>query len=332
MLNSTLQSENLNSSNINSILDDIVSDSIVLFISLFGIFTNIGAIFILSATPSIRRSRPFTLLVNQCLMDTVALVMIQIGFAAKYALKSDGLHGIWDQFRCHLLDNGILSSIHTCASSYNLAALSGERMFSVVWPIPHRIYFTPKNMRRAAFSIWLFSVITMFSHSVGTNGIAPDFRCYYWTVRHGISSKMYAISFNLTFSICPFAIMVACFVAMYYKIIVNHMKVKINIIRVLGTCVIIYFVLHIPVVTISFLYRFGYMEYVEDTLLNIILAALVINTFINPIVYLLQYNDYNREFRRQVNRMLGRKMASVAPVSSLMSSTSRNDSLDTEYK
>ena len=202
MLNSTLQSENLNSSNINSILDEIVSDSIVLFISLFGIFTNIGAIFILSSTPSIRRSRPFTLLVNQCLMDTVALVTREIVVVAKYALKSDGLHGIWDQFRCHLLDNGS----------------------------------TPMNMRRAVFSIWLFSVITMFSHSVGTNGIALDFRYYYWTVRHGISSKMYAISFNLTFSICPF------------------------------------------------------------------------------------------------DRMLGRQTASVAPVSSLMSSISRHDTIDTKYK
>ena len=331
MLNSTLQSENLNSSKVHSTLEEIVSDSIELFISLFGIFSNIGAIFILSSTPSIRRSRPFTLLVNQCLMDTVALVTREIVVAAKYVLKTDGLHGIWDQFRCHLLDNEIISSIYTCASSYNLAALSAERMFSVVWPIRHRIYFTPRNMRWAAFSILLFSVFVLFSHSLGTNGIAPNSRCYYWTVRQGIVSKVYGITFNLTFSICPFAIMVACFVAMYYKITVNHMKVKINIIRVLGTCVILYFMLHIPVVAVSFLLRFGYITYLPETLLNIVFAALIINTFINPIVYLLQYNDYNREFRRQVNRMLGRKMASVAPVSSLMSSISRNDTIDTEY-
>ena len=319
MLNSTLaNSDKLDSSEstfteLDHVVNEIISDAIIAFISFTGILSNGLAVFILSSTSSIRKSRPYILLVNQCLMDILALLSSEICIAAKYVLKSDGMEGIVDQLLCNLLHNDFFLVVNSCASSYNLAALSAERMFSVVWPIRHRISFTPKNMKRAATAIWLFSFAAMLSHSIGTNGISPNGRCYFWVAQLGTHSTIFLITFNLVFSVFPFVTMAACYTCMYARILGSDLKVKMNIIHVLGTCVILYFVCHAPRVIHNMLSWLTRISWLSMTTFNIAIAFLVANTFVNPVVYMLQFNEYKLEFRRQMSRILGRTLTRVSP-------------------
>ena len=302
-----------------NVIDEIVSDVILLLICLIGIVGNSVAVLILSASFSIRKSRPYVLLVNQCLMDTLAALPGVVVIVSKYTLKRDGMEGIFDQLLCHTIHNQLGVVINSTASSYNLSALSVERMFSIMWPIRHRLSFTPKNMKWAALAIWLFSFASVLLYSVGTNGIAPNGRCYFWKSHPGTLGKFYVILFNFVYSIIPFMAMLICYVAMYVRIVKSRLKVKINVIRVLGTCVLLYFVCHTPRVILSFISVSGNINLIEKPTFNAAVAMLVSNTMVNPIVYLIQYKDYNREFKRQLNRILGRKIAIVTPSSSSLS-------------
>ena len=324
MLNSTLSLSNkINSSEstfteVDLVTDELISDLIISFICFIGIMSNAVAMFILSSTSSIRKSRPYVLLVNQCLMDLLALVSSEISKIAKYALKREGMRGFVDQLLCNLIHNDLGVAVHTCASSYNLAALSGERMFSVVWPIHHRISFTPKNLKRAAVAIWLFSLIAILSHSIGTNGISPNGRCYFWVAQLGTHADIVIITFNVIFTIIPLIIMLVCYTSMYARIILRHLKVKMNVIHVLGTCLVLFFICHAPRLIYSILSWYSKDTSPSISTMNMVLAFLMSNTFVNPIVYIIQYKDYYLEFRRQMNRMLGRKVATVVPnISSL---------------
>ena len=306
-------------------INDIITDLILVFICFVGILGNSVAVIIISASSSIRKSRPYTLLVNQCLMDIITTIFGELSILAKHTLKREGMEGIGDQLICHTIHNQLGMAIHSCASSYNLAALSVERMFSIVWPIRHRVSFTEKNMKLAALAIWLFSVATILLHSVGTNGIAPNGRCYYWKVHPGSHSKLYSIIFNFVFSIFPFLVMLICYIAMYSRIVIGRLKVKTNVIRVLGTCVLLFFVCHMPRVAIRIISIYGNVNWVTKPIFNVFVAFLIANTAVNPVVYLIQFKDYNREFRRQMQRICRLKSASVVPhTSTLSESTSRS--------
>ena len=324
MLNFAFPSDILNSSEstfieVDLVTNELISDLIISFICFIGIMSNAVAMFILSSTSSIRKSRPYVLLVNQCLMDLLALVSSEISKIAKYALKREGMRGFVDQLLCNLVHNDLGVAVHICASSYNLAALSGERMFSVVWPILHRISFTPKNLKRTAVVIWIFSLIAILSHSIGTNGISPNGRCYYWVAKVGIHADIFIITFNIIFSIIPFIIMLVCYTSMYTRIIGSHLKVKMNVIHVLGTCLVLFVLCHAPRIIYTAWSWYGNVSWKSKTTLNITFAFLVSNTFVNPIVYIIQFKDYNLEFRRQVHRIFSHKMATVVPKSSSLS-------------
>ena len=305
-------------------MNEIFSDVVFVFICFVGILGNSVAVIILSASSSIRKSRPYTLLVNQCLMDILTSVSGEVSILAKYTLKQDGMRGIVDQLLCNLIHNQLGVAVNSCASSYNLAALSIERMFSVVGPIRHRISFTSKNMKRAAVAIWLFSFLSIISHSVGTNGIASNGSCDFWKTQPGAHAKVFAVTFNLTISIVPLMTMVTCNVVMYARIMVARLKVKMNVIRVLGTCVLLFFVCHAPHVTLSILSRYGRTDLLSKPIFNVSLALLIANNIVNPVVYLLQYGDYNREFRKQLSHVFGCKKSIVDPrAASVSNFTSR---------
>ena len=324
MLNFTLPLDTLNSSEstfieVDLIVNELLFDLVVGLVCFIGIMSNAVAMFILSSTSSIRKSRPYVLLVNQCLMDLLALVSSEISRIAKYALKREGMRGFVDQLLCNLVHNDLGVAVHICASSYNLAALSGERMFSVVWPILHRVSFTPKNLRRAAVAIWIFSLIAIFSHSLGTNGISPNGLCYYWVAKVGIHADIFIITFNLIFTVIPLIIMLVCYSTMYVKINRSHLKVKMNVIHVLGTCVVFFILCHAPRIIYTALSWHSKVSWKSKESLNFALASLIPNTLVNPIVYIIQFKDYNLEFRRQMNQMMGRKIAIVVPNASSLS-------------
>ena len=327
MLNFTFPSDILNSSEstfteVEFIVDEILFDLVVSALCFVGIISNAVAMYILSSTSSIRKSRPYILLWNQCLMDLLALVSSQISRITKYLSRRQGMHGLVDQLLCNLIHNDLGVAVHICASSYNLAALSGERMFSVVWPIHHRVSFTQKNLRRAARAIWLFAFVAVFSHSLGTNSIAPNGLCYYWVAKVGIHSDIFMITFNLIFTVIPLIIMLVCYTTMYAKIIGNNLKVKMNVIHVLGTCVVLFILCHAPRIVYTALSWRSKVSWKSKASLNFALASLLPNTFVNPIVYVIQFKEYKLEFRRQINMIFGRKMSTVVPKSSSLSGIS----------
>ena len=199
-------------------------------------------------------------------MDLLSLISGEVSLLAKYTSNRNGLEGIVYQLLCNLIHNGLGLFIHSCASSYNLAVLSAVRMFNIVWPIRHRNSFTPKNIKWAAVLVWLFSILAVLSHSMhGTNDIAHNGHCYFWRVCSAMHAPIFTITFNMTLLIIPSTIMIVCFTVIYAKIIGSRLKVKMNIIRVILTCILLYFVYHAPHFTMGIIYKYGNSDWMMNT-------------------------------------------------------------------
>ena len=95
------------------------------------------------------------------------------------------------------------------------------------------------------------------------NGISPNGRCYVWKTSLGTHSKLFTIALNMTISILHFTTM---WPAMNYaRIMTRHLKVKTNVTRVLGTRVLIYFICHTPLATLSLVSRYWYIDWLVKT-------------------------------------------------------------------
>ena len=296
----------------------IYTDCLLSAISLAGIIGNYVALRIITRSRRIRASRPYILLVNQSLLDLVGSILTIVCTATKYAVEWRWPSEFWARWMlCEVLLSQMPFAATTCASSYNLCALSAERMAGVVWPVQHRAHFNARNLRRLAVAVWLLGAALILAHSVPSN--RPDETgngCYFWSGLEDAGSnstwrmKTLAIGFNASFSFVPFTIMVASYAAIYWRIS-NLGKdgklpasVKMNVVRMLATCVFLFFVCHSLRIVLSLADRFFSRHWMRTPIFIVAVSLVQMNSLVNPLVYSAQYEDYKRELARQTRELL----------------------------
>ena len=285
----------------------------VAFITIIGLSANSIALYILSSSSRIRESRPYILLINQCLLDLVVNLMTVLSMFTRYLMKKKNMSGSVEWAICNFLHSYALLAFTTLSSSLNLSALSLERMFCVVFPIFHRLKITDRVMKIVATFVWIIGAFVILSLSIPSNQISPDGKCYFWD---GVSTEwqlIFPIINNVMISVLPFFIMVVAFIAMYVRILVLGLKVRMNVIRMLGTCVILFFMCHFLKTLFSGLSRFipdGKNWYL-DPIYILSLLLVQINSLVNPFVYLIQYTEYRIELMHQIRRLIGKKKTAI---------------------
>ena len=285
------------------LINEMISKLVLLLVAFIGIFGNSAAIFILSSSDSICKSKTYILLVNQSILDMMSTVFSCVIYALDGVLKGQNMSGIWDWMNCQFIKSGITASVTTCASSYNLSAMTMERCVSVVWPIFHRTHFTDRNIKISVVVIWIIGIAVNLPHSIPSNGISDKGVCHFWDGLSYIHARVQVITFNTLFTFIPLAAMIVSFLLMYNRIISHRLKVKMNVIKVLGTCVFLYFVCHAPHVVFDLVSRFSTTHLIREPMYAISVVFLGLNTMVNPIVYIIQFREYNREMKRQIRRL-----------------------------
>ena len=277
-------------------------------ISMVGLAGNSVAIFILTSSVKIRKSRSYVLLMNQCLLDLTGTLFMITYLPFKYFGHWSSMTGIWDLILCHVIYSQLYVSIPIFSSSYNLVAMSVERMISVVWPVFHKVKCTRRLTLIVAVSSWMFGSGIATALALPVNGINPAKRCYFWNnMPSRLYSQIYSVIYNIFYFLLPFIMMLTSYAVMYASILSGRMRlgVKLNVARMLATCVLLFLCCHVLNFTMVMIYRFSSIKI--DLQIFVVGNIMVqMNSIVNPFIYSLQYMDYKKELKRQIRRITGR--------------------------
>ena len=294
-----------------------IVDIVLFFISWVGLVGNSVAMFILTSSVKIRKSKSYVLLMNQCLLDFTTTLFMITYLPLKYLGNWSNMSGSWDLIICHVIYNHLYVSIPRLSSSYNLVALSLGRMISVVWPIFHKIRCTRRMTLIVAVITWVlgFGIETAFA--IPVNGINPVKRkCYYWNnLPSRFQFHIYSVLYNTFFVILPLTAMLTSYAVMYARISSRSMGpgIKLNVAGMLATCVLLFVCCHVLKFMLIMISNFSTTRI--DPMRSLFLTSIImvqINSIVNPLIYSLQYMDYKKELMRQFRKIFGRMSGKVS--------------------
>ena len=305
-------------------------DGAMLTISLVGLVGNSTAMFILTSSDSIHKSKSYVLLMNQSLLDASTSVAFTIYLVFKYAITWHDMGGAWDSLLCYYIYSQLNCASLIYCSSYNLVVLSVERMISVAWPIWHRVYVSPRLLVWASVGVWVFGLCSMAAFSLPVNGITPRGDCYYWSRLPAHSKLYYSLAYNSFFSLVPMLAMCCCYGVIYAR--VRSMSrldagLRLNVVRTLAVCVAFFCVCHVTRASLSVAARLTRYALLNTDFYVIALILLQTNTAVNPFIYSFQYADYREELKRQLRRVCGQSSYLMECESSTVSASVQLDSI-----
>ena len=115
---------------------------------------------------------------------------------------------------CVVVKSEIVVVIAVSTSSYNLAALSLERMSSVIWPLKHRIYFRRRHQKFIAVAIpavgvfYVLACVGLAGADYPRSGIVTGFCWYLSETLFGVDVRAFRFANVLVLRIAPMVIMV----------------------------------------------------------------------------------------------------------------------------
>ena len=196
-------------------------------IGLVGVLGNSASMYVMRSSRKINQSKSFTMLMNQCLVDCVMSVLVTSDLFLMYALPS----GDGGSFYCYVIHSTLMPTTMVLISSYNLVALSLDRMVSVVWPIRHRVLVTKR--RWICVGIWCYGLCLTLALSLPVNGPRDDGSCHFWNkFSSRLNAQVFSVIFNTFYRLLPIALMLVSYTVIYITVstISNGSKVKMNVI------------------------------------------------------------------------------------------------------
>ena len=272
---------------------------------LIGVVGNATSMHVMRSSRKIRQSKSYTLLMNQCMVDFLVSVIVTFDLFLKYALPS----GEGGSLYCYVIYTKLIPTVVVMTSSYNLVALSLDRMVSVVWPIQHRVMVTKRRYTWICAGIWCYGLFISLVLCLPVNGPKGDGTCHFWNKFPSLASaRVFSVIFNTFYTFLPLSLMLVSYTVIYITISTTSIgsKVKMNVIRMLATCVLLFFICHILRAYFSVISRFSTRNYFEYNIYYVSIILLQCNTIVNPFVYSLQYHDYKAELKRQWQMLMNK--------------------------
>ena len=289
-----------------------MTDILLISNSVVGIIANLVSMFILSSSRRINSSSSYMLLMNQSVVDAIASCAMFCFGLTRNLIHRRNLNGFLDQLYCHLIFSGVLIVGTNCVSSINLSVLALERMSCIVFPIQHRMHCTRRLGKQLSVFTWIIGTSAMIPLSIVANGINEHLSgmCYFWDrLDSGLSSKIFSFTFEIiTFGI-PVMVMIFSFAGIYLKLRTHAIKesVKLNVVKMLSTCVFLFLLCNMPKAICSLISRFSSHNLFRHHLYPYAVLLLMSNSVVNPFIYSLQYSDYRKELKRQFYRFTANK-------------------------
>ena len=219
-----------------------------LVISVIGILGNSVTIFLMMKSRTLRKSSVNILLINQSIIDLVVCVFSLVWISTDFYVKSESVPGTRRWFYCVFVSSQFFIAYTTCVSSYNLGLISMERCFSILAPVHHRTYCTKPSLYALGGLVWVFTLLLIFAYSLPVNGVTADGGCYFWSNFPSMAAaQAYSVLLLFGYNVVPILMMLVSYSLIYRSISgKKHVKdaIKLNVVKMLATCVLAYIVCH----------------------------------------------------------------------------------------
>lgn len=300
---------------------DIAFAALYSFIVLFGIVGNGVVIAIVRKTPSMH-TRTNYLLLNLAVADLLSMIFCP-GFY-DFALHNVKLRQTLGDFVCKAFAGNAVLSVTVLESIFTLTVIAVERYFSLVKPFntSARVRLKKENVGYAIATTWILASIICLPGFLSNNydEHATEYPCNRpWTLNKLVpSKKTYIITFCFLCLITPTFVILFCYFSILYGVHykknicreipgnVREEQSKKRLLKLLVSLAVAFIVCCFP-----FAVFFLYVSLMSQSTLQrdyhtlhlvhrSVRFLLILNSFINPLLYAAQSSNYRQAFRRLI--------------------------------
>lgn len=286
------------------------------FLSFCGITGNLLVLIVFAKTKKLHINLMNYFVINQSCIDLVAAIVFTISnFCYWYFGDVSSWNYSIQAVYCRIIHGNLLYFALMNSSTYNLVLLSLDRYAGVVHPITHKIYASKRNILLLILGVWLFGPALQFSIQIPISGVAEG-KCINWDIfpselaRSAVGVFTFFIQFFLPLVLLTFSYGSIAF-SMKTRIedistVQSKMEERKGIVRkntlktfaLVSGCFFlcwvwnqVYFLAYNLGMTIDFQSPYYYFSVI----------MLFMNCCINPIVYLIKYE----QFKQSLWKLLG---------------------------
>ena len=297
---------------------DIVFATLYSFIAFFGVLGNSIVIAIVRKTPSMHTTTNY-LLMNLAVADLLSLLFCP-GFY-DFALHNVKLEQTIGDFVCKVFAGNAVLSVTVLESIFTLTVVAVERYFSLVKPFNTSAKLKKENVGYAIAATWILASLVCFPGFLSNNydEHAAKYPCNRpWTLNKLVPfKKTYIIAFCFSCMITPTFVILYCYFSILYGVhfkknicrdipgeVAAEEQSKKRLIKLLVSLAVAFVVCCSP-----FAGFFLYVGFIPQSTLNRnyntlhlvhrwVRFLLILNSFINPLLYAAQSSNYRQGFRR----------------------------------
>ncbi len=292
-------------------------------IGCLGVLDNFFVIVVISMHKPMRKRMNNLFILHQSVVDCVGSLVFLIGLSDRNAFTS--LTGVAAEWYCKLWKAGSLLWGCYVASTLNLLAITLERYAELVHPVWHRSQMSTTKAYIIMILAWVLGVIYCLLFMVPTSGIVRGFGCMTLSIFPSAAHRAAActVTVLLTFT-SPVIIMVFVYVKIALSMrsrvrIVSEVtenvskanrdkaekmaKVRYNIYKTMVTVSVCFLICWSPNEIWLLMYGYGYPLSFYSPYYYFSTLMVTINPIINPVVYIMQYEQFQTAVKAVVLRI-----------------------------
>ena len=279
--------------------------------STLGIPGNIMTVLVMLSSVKLRQKPINIILVHQAIIDCiVCTVTLLEEFMGEY-----GTQFLSKPFVCNYVASKMLSATTMYASSYNILLLSIERCYAIIKPLQYDGASVRKRLPYLFAVDWCFSILVM-SVAPATSVLIGEtcYPAYKLLISNYVQHySIYEMSFGI---LVPFVISFICYAAMFRALSQstkfsggdtqsgNLHKRRLSQINIFKTClvVVIVFVICWSIPESALLLKsMDVYTTLNNTHFSLGRVAVILNSCLNPYIYVVRYDDFKVQLRSLLN-------------------------------
>ena len=280
-------------------------------IASIGIIGNAVAIFVIAQCSKMRNKFSNILILNQSSIDLATSVCLLV--IKTISFSDENLSGLGDELYCRFWLTGFLLWSLIISSSYNLMVLTLERYVRFVHPFFHHKFLTKKKILAFAGAAWWPGPILMLCFVVPTSGVI-DGNCVNMNIHIShIWKKACGVMLFVMQYLLPITVFITCYIRMFMRLrkqvlplassigneaACQKARARRNLLTTLFAVIVGYLVCNsfnqLTILASSFGAPVDFSSYYY----NFTVIAMFSNCCINPFVYALRYEVYQKELRK----------------------------------
>ena len=240
----------------------------------------------------------------QSLVDALVAVTLIL----TVLIENDGRYfeGPGDSMLCVFWLSRIMLFGLIAASTYNLTAMTVERYLAIVWPVWHKLHMNRKRVVASVAGAWTLALIFNIAKKLPTSRVHRGQCLLYQWPSSGVRQAMGTVTVVLTYFV-PLLVIFVTYTHMIWKLRIRVgqddngiSRAWKNIIRTMVMITAAFVLCHTINQVFFLLFTLGYDVTLQSELYHSSVLLVFINCTINPFIYLVTYQAYQRALWRLV--------------------------------